>query len=206
VDRFSKATHFCTLIGLLASLSSGFHPQSNGQSARANQDLETTIRCLVSTNPTTWSRQLVWVEYTRNTLPCSATGLSRFECSMVYQPPLFPEQEVHIPSAQMFVLHCRCTWRRTQAALLKTNFRYRRQVDRRRTPAPRYRIGQRVWRLPLGTCTLKWSPANCSPYLIGPFPISRVLSSTAVHLVLPCTLRIHTTFHVSRINPVSHIP
>ena len=25
--------------------------------------------------PTTWSQQLVWVEYTRNTLPCSATSL-----------------------------------------------------------------------------------------------------------------------------------
>jgi transposase InsO family protein len=47
---------FCTLIGTLASLSSRFHPQSNGQSERVNQDLETTLRCLVSTNPTTWSR------------------------------------------------------------------------------------------------------------------------------------------------------
>ena len=47
-SRFWKA--FCTLIGLSASLSSGFHPQSNGQLKQANQDLETTLRCLVSTN------------------------------------------------------------------------------------------------------------------------------------------------------------
>ena len=77
-SQFWKA--FCTLIGSFASLSSGFHPQTNGQSARANQELETNLRCLVSTNPTTWSCQLVWVEYARNTLPCSATGLSPFEC------------------------------------------------------------------------------------------------------------------------------
>jgi transposase InsO family protein len=60
LSQFWKA--FCTLIGSSPSLSSGFHPQSIGQSERANQDLKTTLRCLVSTNPTTWSQQLVWVE------------------------------------------------------------------------------------------------------------------------------------------------
>ena len=35
---------FCTLIGSSASLSSGFHPQSNGESERANQDMEMALR------------------------------------------------------------------------------------------------------------------------------------------------------------------
>jgi hypothetical protein len=93
---------FCTLIGSPAGLSSGFHPQSNGQSERANQDKETTVRCLVSSNPTTWSQQLVWIENARNFLPCSTTGLYPFKCSMGYQPLLFPEQqvEVNMPLAQ----------------------------------------------------------------------------------------------------------
>jgi hypothetical protein len=53
----------------------------------------------------------VWVKYARNTFPCSATGLSPFECLLRYQPPLLPEQEeeVGIPSAQMFVRRCRRT-------------------------------------------------------------------------------------------------
>jgi hypothetical protein len=108
-SQFWKA--FCTLIGLSASLSSRFHPQSNGQSKQANQDLEATLRCLVSANPTTWSQQLVWVEYAHNTLPYSAMGLSPFECSLGFQPPLFPEQkeEVGILSAQMFVRRCHHT-------------------------------------------------------------------------------------------------
>ncbi len=33
---------FCKLVGSFASLSSGFHPESNGQTERVNQDLETT--------------------------------------------------------------------------------------------------------------------------------------------------------------------
>jgi hypothetical protein len=58
-SRFWNA--FCTLIESSASLSSGFHPKSNGQSERANQDLEAALHCLIPANPTTWSQQLMWV-------------------------------------------------------------------------------------------------------------------------------------------------
>ena len=64
-----------------------------------------------SSNPSTWSRNLVWVD-ARNTLPSVATGLSPFECSLGYQPPLFPDQEaeVAVPSAQLYVRRCRRAW------------------------------------------------------------------------------------------------
>ena len=54
--RFWRA--FCTLLGTQVSLSSSFHPQSNGQTERANQSLETVRRCLCAQNPASWSTQL----------------------------------------------------------------------------------------------------------------------------------------------------
>ncbi|KAI3375481.1 hypothetical protein L3Q82_003807 [Scortum barcoo] len=57
-----------------ASLSSGYHPESNGQTERLNQELETCLRCLVVQNQTTWSDHLTWVEYAHNSLPTAATG------------------------------------------------------------------------------------------------------------------------------------
>ena len=84
---------FCWGIGATVSLSSGYHPQTNGQAERANQALEVTLRCITTSNPTSWSLHLPWVEYSLNTMVSSATGLSPFLCSLSYQPPLFPSQE-----------------------------------------------------------------------------------------------------------------
>ena len=56
----------CHLIRAKASLTSGYHPEANGQTERLNQQLETCLQCLVSQNPSTRSKHLVWVEYAHN--------------------------------------------------------------------------------------------------------------------------------------------
>ncbi|KAF7656699.1 hypothetical protein LDENG_00037170 [Lucifuga dentata] len=80
--RFSSVfwREFCMLVGATVSLSSGFHPQSNGQSERMNQEMETALHCMVSQNPSSWSSQLLWVEYAHNTLPSVSMG-SNHPCS-----------------------------------------------------------------------------------------------------------------------------
>jgi len=47
---------FCALIGATVSLSPGIHPQSNEQSEHMNQEMETALCCMVSQNPSSWSK------------------------------------------------------------------------------------------------------------------------------------------------------
>ena len=91
---------FCRGLGATASLSSGYHPQSNGQTERANQDLEAALRCVASRLPASWSTHLPWVEY--NSLVSSATGMSPFMVTCGFQSPIFPNQEADaaVPSIQ----------------------------------------------------------------------------------------------------------
>ncbi|KAI3370842.1 hypothetical protein L3Q82_007128 [Scortum barcoo] len=101
-----------------------------------NQELETALRCMASQHPSSWSQQLLWVEYAHNTLTCSATGLSPFfQCAYGFQPPLFPdlEEEVSCPSVQAFIRRCHWTWTQTRAAL---ELRFTEAVNRRRSQAP----------------------------------------------------------------------
>lgn len=53
---------FCQAFGATVSLSSGFQPQTNGQTERTNQDLESALCCVTATNPSSWYSQLNWIE------------------------------------------------------------------------------------------------------------------------------------------------
>ncbi len=202
VSKFWK--EFCRLLGATVSLSSGFHPQSNGQTERANQDLERTLRCLVSKNPTSWSQQLSMVEYAHNTLPVSSTGLSPFECSVGYQPPMFPslESEVAVPSAHALVQRCHRTWTRARETLLQVGARTKVKADRHRSRPPVYVVGSKVW-LSTKNIPLRSVSNKLAPKFIGPFTVTKIVSPVAVRLNLPPAYRrVHPVFHVSKIKPV----
>ena len=110
---------FCQALGATASLSSGYHPQTNGQAERANQNLEAALRCVAARLPASWSSHLAWVEYAHNSLVSSATGMSPFMVSNGFQPPLFPSQEteVTVPSVQAHLRRARRVGREARAAL-----------------------------------------------------------------------------------------
>ncbi|XP_014873544.1 uncharacterized protein LOC106936835 [Poecilia latipinna] len=145
ISRFWS--EFCTLLGIDVSLSSGFHPQTDGQTERINQEVESKLRILCMDAPSRWSQNLPWVEYAINGLPSSSTGLSPFHVVYGYQPPILSVQEgaTQVPAAHLAARRCLRVWRRARATLCKTSAVYARNANRHRSQAPRYLVGQRVW-------------------------------------------------------------
>ena len=165
------------------------------------------LRCLCANNPASWSSQLPWAEYAINSHTTSASKLSPFECCLGYQPPLFPsqEQEVGVSSAEAFIRRCKRTWRVTRTNLVRAAAHMKEQADRRRRPAPTYRVGQRMW-LSTKDIPIRGGTKKLAPQYVGPFTVTHVISPTAIRLRLPLTMRrLHPMFHVSRIKPaVTH--
>ncbi|KAI3376926.1 hypothetical protein L3Q82_000016 [Scortum barcoo] len=94
------------------------------------------------------------------------------------------------------VLHGRCFSRQER---MKT------AADCHRRPAPAYTLGQKVW-LSTKDLPLHVHSKKLTPRFVGPFPVSKIINPVSVQLRLPRSLRVHPTFHVSKLKPVRESP
>ncbi len=76
VSRFMDALH--KLIGSKAATSTAYHPQTDGQTERVNQEVEHYLRTYTNDEQDDWSEWLSRAEYAHNNRIHSATGYSPF--------------------------------------------------------------------------------------------------------------------------------
>ena len=75
-------------------LSSSYHPQSDGQTERVNQCLETYLRCAVHSCPGNWFHWLHLAQFWYNTSMHSALGMTLFQAMFARLPREFGTLQV----------------------------------------------------------------------------------------------------------------
>ncbi|CAJ0967229.1 unnamed protein product [Ranitomeya imitator] len=196
VSRFWLS--FCAKMGIDLSFSSAFHPQTNGQTERTNQTLETYLRCFVSADQDDWVSFLPLAEFALNNRASSATLVSPFFCNSGFHPR-FSSGQVEpsdCPGVDTVVDRLQQIWTHVVDNLTLSQEKAQRFANRRRCVGPRLRVGDLVW-LSSHHVPMKVSSPKFKPRFIGPYKISKVLNPVSFRLDLPASFAIHNVFHKS---------
>ena len=71
-------------------LLTAYHPQTDGQTEQANQEIETYLRIFCANNPQKWMELLTTAEFHHNSVPHSSTKVSPFSLMLEFEPRSYP--------------------------------------------------------------------------------------------------------------------
>ena len=179
------------------NLSTAFHPQSDGQTERVNQTLETHLRIFCNFLQSDWSDLLPLAEFAYNATHHSTIGMTPFYANYGYHPRLsITLDEVNNPDVNHHLTRLRTIYDTARDNMSKTQIQQVYWANKKRMPAPDFQVGQKVWLLRRNIHTTRPS-SKLDARKLGPFTITEAIGRSAYRLELPGTMKIHNVFHVS---------
>jgi hypothetical protein len=192
--------------GTKLAMSTAYHPQTDGQTERANRTLEEMMRSYVNFHQDNWDEHLVAAEIAYNNSVHASTGFSPFFLDSG-QHPLVPLSQSAAssstsanPTAETMLERLYDDLGQAKQHLQQAQDRQAQYANQHRREQS-YQVGDQVM---LSTVNLRRNigAPKLLPKYIGPLSVSRVVAPTAYQLDLPPTLRgIHPVFHVSLLKP-----
>jgi len=150
-----------------------------------------------------WPEWLGTAEFAYNNKVNTLTKVSPFKANSGRNPRMGFEirRQGKSEGARKFAERMKRIQEEAQAALKKAQEEMKKQADRKKGEAEEYRAGDLVL---LSTKDLKWQMKGrrmekLTERFVGPYKVKRVVSTNAVELELPKTVRIHPVVNVSRI-------
>jgi Integrase zinc binding domain/Retroviral aspartyl protease/Chromo (CHRromatin Organisation MOdifier) domain len=190
-------------LGTKLTMSTAYHPQTDGQTERSNRTLEEALRAYVNWRQTDWDVHLSAWEISINNARNSSTGFTPFYLNSGQEIRLPLDGAVPVvgnnPVASERI-------RRLHQDLVMARDHIERAQKRQAHYADRHRrhvtfaVGDRVL---LSTEHLRIVGVKRTPKLtfkyIGPFTVIRVVGSNAYELKLPDNMNLHPVFNISRL-------
>jgi hypothetical protein len=204
-SKFWKA--LWTRLGTKLHLSTAFHPQTDGQTERANRTLEEALRNYVNENHDDWDDHISMIEFAINNSKATSTGQSPFFINYGEHPRSTIEAispECHVEQADKLLHKIKCNVEIIKTELLKSQGRQIRNANTKRRDFV-FNVGDEVLLSTKHINFVTKGPANkLNPKYIGPFEVVERINEVSYKLRLPHEMlrnNVHPVFHVSLLKP-----
>lgn len=198
--QFAAKAHkeFLKLLDIEPSLSTAFHPQSDGTTERYNQEIETYISIYCIQNPETWLKRLSTLEFVHNRRRHSDRTSSSFELIYGYQPRAIPLsfRNTNFPTVLERTEKLRVDQLEATSAHELARNRMQARINGK---LPKFKKGEKVW-LEATNLNLPYHK-KISTKREGPFEIKEVMGPVTYKLKLPPRWLIHNVFHATLLSP-----
>lgn len=204
-DRDSKFTSdfwqaLFKLTGTSLDMSTAYHPQTDGQTERANRTVEEMLRHYCSDRENDWDKMFPAVEFAYNSSVNASTSKTPFMLNYGFEPstPLTLLRDPRGDKAGNFLQKLQTAMEDAKLKLKAAQERMRKYADMHKRDHD-YQKGDKVL---LSRENLKSTAAKkLAERYIGPFTILEMVGRNAAKLELPKTMWIHPVFNVSLLKP-----
>jgi len=191
------------LLEIQTKLSTAYHPQTDGQTDRINQELEQYLRVFIDHRQEQWPDWLEMVEFAYNNKIHVATKTLPFKANYGQDPRMGFEgkRKGKYKAAGKFIEKIKKIQEEAKAALGKAQEKMKKFGDRRRGKGEEYKVGDLVL---LSMKDLKWQMKGrrlekLTKRFVGPYKVKEIISSNAIELELPNSIKIHPVVNISRV-------
>lgn len=140
-------TELCKVLGVKGSPSTAYHPQTDGQTERVNQELEQYLRIFVNNKQDNWPEWLPLATFSYNDKVNSSTGHSPFFVNKGKHPWKATEPYATTGNTNVddFVEQLQDIQKEAASALILAQETMKRFYDRSKGESRDYQLGDQVW-------------------------------------------------------------
>ena len=191
------------MLGIETKLLMAYHPETDGQIERTNQELEQYLRMYVNHRQNNWAEWLATAEFTFNNKVHTAMRSSSFQVNYGREPRMGFDIRKRRKNKKVeeFVKEMKEKHEKARAALVKSQEEMKRQADRSRKEVEEYRVGDKVLisTKNFSAKLMKRTMKKLTEKFIGPYVVKKIVLENTVELELPASLRVHLVVNVRRL-------